>query len=115
MIATLIIFLVLIIFLAFFIGKNLSNVCTFWLFKTYTDLPVAVLVLIAFGAGIVFSIIFTLFSKFKKSVRSENVPVTNENEKSAKREKTERKLKKLSRKNKKQIDNSSDETIIADN
>lgn len=109
MIATLIIFLLLIIFFAFFIGKNLSNVCTFWLFKTYTDLPVAVLVLIAFGAGIVFSLLLMMLSKFKKSLSVNSV-----SEKEVKREKTEKKLKKLSKKNKKNIDNSSDDTIIAD-
>lgn len=110
MIATLIIFLLLIIFFAFFIGKNLSNVCTFWLFKTYTDLPVAVLVLIAFGAGIVFSILFALIAKFKKSVSNNAVAASEE-----KREKAEKKLKKLSKKNKKQKEViSSDDTIIAD-
>ena len=51
MIVTLILILLIIVFMAFFIGMNLSNVCTFWFFKTYTDLPVAVLTLIAFGAG----------------------------------------------------------------
>lgn len=110
MIATLIIFLLLIIFFAFFIGKNLSNVCTFWLFKTYTDLPVAVLVLIAFGAGIVFSILCVMIAKFKKSI-SNNAVAANEE----KREKTEKKLKKLSKKNRKQKEvNSSDVTIVAD-
>ena len=51
MIVSLILILLLIVFMAFFIGMNLSNACTFWFFKTYTDLPVAVLALIAFGAG----------------------------------------------------------------
>lgn len=111
--------------MAFFIGKNLSNVCTLWLFKTYTQLPVAVLVLIAFGAGIVFSLLLLMISKFKASVASNAVAESEakkeKNEKSDKRIKTEKKLKKLS-KNKKDkktggitvSESSSDPTIIAD-
>lgn len=72
MIATLVIFLFVIVFLAFFIGKNLSNLCTFWFFKTYTDLPVAILVFIAFAAGIVFSLILISLSKvLKNKVKNE--------------------------------------------
>lgn len=111
--------------MAFFIGKNLSNVCTLWLFKTYTQLPVAVLVLIAFGAGIVFSLLLLMISKFKAPVASNAVAESEakkeKNEKSDKRIKTEKKLKKLS-KNKKDkktggitvSESSSDPTIIAD-
>lgn len=51
--------------MAFFIGLNLSNVCTFWFFKTYTELPVSVLALIAFGAGIIFALLFILVAKMK--------------------------------------------------
>ena len=47
MIAALIIILLIILFLAFFIGKNLTNVCTLWLFKTYTDKSVVVVIFIA--------------------------------------------------------------------
>ncbi len=65
MIVTLILILLLVVFMAFFIGLNLSNVCTFWFFKTYTDLPVAVLALIAFGAGIIFALLFILVAKMK--------------------------------------------------
>ena len=65
MIVSLILILLLVVFMAFFIGMNLSNVCTFWFFKTYTDLPVAVLALIAFGAGIIFALLFILVAKMK--------------------------------------------------
>lgn len=73
MIFTLIVFMLLSVFLAFFIGKNLSNLCTFWFFKTYTDLPVTVLVLIAFGAGIVFSLLLVLLTKFRSSSKNKSV------------------------------------------
>ena len=63
MIVTLILILLLVIFMAFFIGMNLSNVCTFWFFKTFTDLPVAVLALIAFSAGIIFALLFIFIAK----------------------------------------------------
>ena len=65
MIVTLILILLLVIFMAFFIGMNLTNVCTFWFFKNYTNLPVAVLALIAFGAGIIFTLLFILVAKMK--------------------------------------------------
>ena len=65
MIITLILIILLIIFMAFFIGMNLINACTFWFFKTFTNLPVAVLTLIAFGAGIIFALLFILVAKMK--------------------------------------------------
>ena len=64
MIAALIIILLIIIFLAFFIGKNLTNVCTLWLFRTYTDKSVVVVIFIAFAAGIIFSLLCYLIAKF---------------------------------------------------
>ena len=65
MVVTLILILLIVIFMAFFIGMNLSNVCTFWFFKTFTNLPVSVLALIAFGAGIIFALLFILVAKMK--------------------------------------------------
>ena len=64
MLAALIIILLIILFLAFFIGKNLTNVCTLWLFKTYTDKSVVVVIFIAFAAGIIFSLLCYLIAKF---------------------------------------------------
>ena len=64
MIAALIIILLIILFLAFFIGKNLTNVCTLWLFKTYTDKSVVVVIFVAFAAGIIFSLLCYLIAKF---------------------------------------------------
>ena len=63
MIAALIIILLILIFLAFFIGKNLTNVCTLWLFKTYTDKSIVVVIFIAFAAGIIFSLLCYLVAK----------------------------------------------------
>ncbi len=65
MVVTLVLILLIVIFMAFFIGLNLNNVCTFWFFKTYTELPVSVLALIAFGAGIIFALLFILVAKMK--------------------------------------------------
>ena len=116
MVFTLIVFLLVVVFMAFFIGKNLSNVCTLWLFKSYSDINVALLVLIAFGAGIVFSLLLLMISKFKSSVANSAVAASeSKKEKSDKREKTEKKLKK----GKKSVnvtvsETSSDPTIIAD-
>lgn len=67
MVITLLFILILVVFLAFFVGNNLSNLCTFWFLKTYTDLPVTILVFFAFGAGIVLSLLCVLFAKLRKS------------------------------------------------
>ena len=63
MIAALIIILLILIFLAFFIGKNLTNVCTHWIFKTYKDKSIVVVIFIAFAAGIIFSLLCYLVAK----------------------------------------------------
>ena len=73
MIAALIIILLIILFLAFFIGKNLTNVCTLWLFKTYTDKSVVVVIFIAFAAGIVFSLLCYLVAKLIKTSHENDI------------------------------------------
>ena len=86
MIVTLILILLLVVFMAFFIGMNLSNVCTFWFFKTYTELPVAVLALIAFGAGIIFALLFILVAKMKAPPSDAEARAQKKLEKKAKAE-----------------------------
>ena len=86
MVVTLILILLIVIFMAFFIGLNLSNVCTFWFFKTYTDLPVAVLALIAFGAGIIFALLFILVAKMKAPPSDAEARAAKKLEKKAKAE-----------------------------
>ena len=86
MIVTLILILLIVIFMAFFIGMNLSNVCTFWFFKTYEALPVAVLALIAFGAGIIFALLFILVAKMKAPPSDAEARATKKLEKKAKAE-----------------------------
>lgn len=65
MIFALILFLAFVVFLAFFFGLNIGNTCSFWFFKTYSDIPVAVLLLVAFGAGIIVAMLFMLIAKLK--------------------------------------------------
>lgn len=108
MIGTLILFLVIIVFLAFFVGKNLLNVCTIWFFKDFTDISVAMLVFVAFGAGIVFSLLLLFVSRMKKLFKSEE-DASESDVKSHKIQKAEAKMKsskekklaKISKKNKK--------------
>ena len=71
MIFALILVLIFIAFLACFIGLNAKYSCAFWFFKTYSEAPVAVLVLIAFGAGIIVAILFMLISKLRASAQSD--------------------------------------------
>lgn len=96
MIAALIIILLIILFLAFFIGKNLSNVCTLWLFKTYTDKSIVVVIFVAFAAGIIFSLLCYLIAKFVR-LSHENEVADARNlglKEKKKQEKIERKLAK---------------------
>lgn len=115
MVLTLIVFLAIVIFMAVFIGKNLQNVCSLWLFKSFENVPSAVLVLIAFAAGIVFCILLIIIYKLKKSFAYEEPEKSSaqikrekqqkkseiqEKKAALKREKTEKKLKNLQSKNK---------------
>ena len=119
MVVTLIFILALVVFLAFFVGNNISNACTFWFFKTYTDLPVTILVFIAFGAGIVLSLLCVFLARLRKSdeesVRKSAADKVNKAEEKAKKlaEKTarlaEKKEKKLKKSKKGQAD--SDKTM----
>lgn len=70
MVFSLILILLIIIFIALFVGFNLSNTCTLWLFKTFENLPVSVLVFVAFAAGIVVAILFLSVAKIKRSSKS---------------------------------------------
>lgn len=109
MIISLIVILLLIIFMAFFIGKNLSNTCNFWFFNTFSEVQVSVLVLIAFGAGILVSILAVLIFKIRKSGAKEE---TNSQEDTVKKElkKHEKKERKLNKKNEQPA--ASDDTIV---
>lgn len=86
MVVTLILILLIVIFMAFFVGLNLSNVCTFWFFKTFTDLPVAVLALIAFSAGIIFALLFIFVAKMKAPPSDAEARAAKKLEKKAKAE-----------------------------
>ena len=116
MVLTLIVFLAIVIFMAVFIGKNLQNVCSLWLFKSFENVPSAVLVLIAFAAGIVFCILLIIIYKLKKSFTDEETEKSSaqikrekqqkkeeilEKKAALKREKTEKKVKNLQSKSKK--------------
>lgn len=73
MVFMLILILLIVIFLALFVGFNLSNVCTLWLFKTFENLPVSILVFVAFGAGIVVSILFFIVAKIKRAGKYDDI------------------------------------------
>ncbi len=93
MIVSLILIVLLVVFMAFFIGMNLSNVCTFWFFKTYTNLPVSILALIAFGAGIVFALLFIFVAKMRAPASDAEVRAQKKLEKKAKAEERLRQAK----------------------
>lgn len=105
--------------MAFFIGKNLQNVCSLWLFKSFENVPSAVLVLIAFAAGIVFCILLIIIYKLKKSFIDDETEKSSaqikyerqqkkaeilEKKTALKREKAEKKMKTIQAKNKNKED-----------
>ncbi len=112
MIAALIIILLILIFLAFFIGKNLTNVCTLWLIKTYTDKSVVVVIFIAFAAGIIFSLLCYLVAKLiRLSHENELADARNIGLKEKKKqEKLDKKLQKQEEKLKKKPASSAEKT-----
>ena len=112
MIAALIIILLIILFLSFFVGKNLTNVCTLWLFKTYTDLSVTVIVFIAFAAGIVFSLLCYMVAKLiRASHENEVADARNVGLKEKKKqEKLDKKIQKQEEKIKKKETKSSEKS-----
>ena len=112
MIAALIIILLIILFLAFFIGKNLTNVCTLWLFKTYTDKSIVVVIFIAFAAGIIFSLLCYLIAKFIR-ISHENEVADARNiglKEKKKQEKIDKKIQKQEEKMKKKETKSSEKS-----
>ena len=90
MVVTLILILLIVVFMACFVGFNLSHVCDFWFFKTYTNLPVSVLALIAFGAGIVFALLFIFIAKMKAPPSDAEARAAKKLEKKAKAEEKRR-------------------------
>ena len=80
MIFGLIVLICVIIFMAFFIGKNIGNICTLWIFKTFENIPVSVLVLTTFAAGVLFALICVILIKLNSSMKSEpeNKPIKRE-------------------------------------
>ena len=91
----LLLFLAFVVFLGFFVGLNIGNTCTFWFFKTYTEIPAAVLVLIAFGAGIIVAILFMLIAKLRGPSQAE---LEKREELTKKREAAQAKLEKKTKK-----------------
>ena len=115
MVFGLILILAVIVILAFFVGKNIPNLCTIWFFKTFEQIPVAILVFAAFAAGIVFSIIVISFIKLNASPKKEKLPKAKKgssevSDKPA--EKINKKKSLLKKAEKASKDSDSDKTIV---
>lgn len=110
MIFGLILILAIVVILAFFIGKNIGNVCSIWFFNTFENVPVATLVFIAFAAGIVFSIICIIIYKIRESDKEDRAEKRKKAElKKAKKQEKINKKKSLLKKAEK-IESSASET-----
>ena len=75
MVVSLIFVLILVVLLATFIGHNLGAealVQHFWFFKQYDNVPVILLVFIAFGAGVALSLLCVLFARLRKADEERN-------------------------------------------
>lgn len=73
MVFVLICILVLVILIALFIGKNLDNTTAIWLFKTFEDTNVAVIVFTAFAVGIIFTLLLLGISKLYKYTKEQSI------------------------------------------
>ena len=97
MVVSLIFVLILVVLLATFIGHNLGAealVQHFWFFKQYDNVPVILLVFIAFGAGVALSLLCVLFARLRKA--DEERDSKNASDKA---KKAEEKAQKLAEKN----------------
>ena len=75
MVVSLIFVLILVVLLATFIGHNLGAealVQHFWFFKQYDNVPVILLVFIAFGAGVALSLLCVLFARLRRADEERN-------------------------------------------
>lgn len=70
MIFTLLLIIAVIVMVAMFIGKNLTYSTPIWLFKTFEETNVVVIVFLAFAAGMVFAILCILLRKIIQSTKS---------------------------------------------
>jgi len=116
MIATLIFLILIVIFLAFFIGFNIQNNCNLWFFTNYTDVPVVLLIFIAFAAGVAIALLIVLFAKLRSPSKKEYVEVKSKEEKKKDKELKE-KIKDLEGKKKlsfKKNKNNSENTAATD-
>ncbi|MCQ2591799.1 MAG: hypothetical protein MJ188_03355 [Treponema sp.] len=92
MISALLILIVLLVLLALFIGKNISYNCPIWFFKTFDSTNVAIIVFLAFAAGIIFTLLVLLLGKLFKN-ESKNKEVAEAEEKDSDDKKTLKKEK----------------------
>lgn len=118
MIFFLIVFLIFIVFLAFFIGHNISYVCSFWLFQNYESISVLILVFVAFACGILFSIFVFFVSRFlisskKNDSKSSSVPVKEEKKKISWKERKIARMEK--RNNKKRKEKAKNINVVSEN
>lgn len=82
MVILLVLVLAITVFMAFFIGKNLDFTCSLWLFKTFENRPVSMVVLWSFAAGIIFTVLCILIFKFVKALKSDStteISITEDN------------------------------------
>ena len=67
MIGALVFLLIILVILAIFIGKNVHHTCSMWLFHEFSDLSTVSVIMIAFAAGIVFTMLCFFISYLIKS------------------------------------------------
>lgn len=85
MIGALVFLLIILVILAIFIGKNVHHTCSMWLFHEFSDLSTVSVIMIAFAAGIVFTMLCFFISyliksdkkKFAKKGKNEEISGTS--------------------------------------
>lgn len=94
MITTLIVLILVVIFLAFFIGFNVQNQATVWFFSTYSNVPVVLIIFISFAAGVAIALLIALIAKLRSPSKKE-VEKDSAKEEKDKNKDLKEKIKKL--------------------
>lgn len=93
MIFSLVLMLIFVILIALFIGKNLGNSCPVWFFKSFDSTNVAIIIFLAFAAGIVFSLICVFIGKINLSSKNSKKNDEGKNEKNKEKKSLIKKIK----------------------
>lgn len=108
MVLTLLSIIVIIVMIAMFVGKNLAYSTPIWLFKTFDETNVVVIVFLAFAAGMVFAVLCILLAKIMQAAKSSEEEKKEVPEKEISEKKVSEKKEFFAKKDKKSLKTGAD-------